>query len=133
MATRELLFWGGGHLLQFVTAIVLVANWRILSLRSLGDAVADDRVFRLAVALIALIAIPGPFFYALFEPFSAAQHEAFRLLQFAIVAPTLVFAISLVAKARTLGPLARCRGAIPPSSRSPRRSRCSRSAASWVS
>ena len=97
--SRDQLFWGGGHLLQFVYAALLIANWSILARVSLGDDAVDNRVFIACVALVALIALPGPAFYALFEPFSAGQHEAFRLLQFGIAAPTLIFAVSLLARA----------------------------------
>jgi cytochrome c oxidase subunit I len=122
LSSREPLFWGGGHLLQFVYAVVLVTNWRILAAGSFGAAKAavmasdprveepggkqsasDDRLFRIAVLLIGALAIPAPFFYAIFSPFSVAQHEAFRFLQFGIAVPTLIFAVSLVAKARALG------------------------------
>jgi cytochrome c oxidase subunit I len=104
-SSRELLFWGGGHLLQFVSAIVLVTNWRILARRSLGDEAVNDGIFTIVVCLIGALAIPAPFFYWAFDAFSDAQHEAFRLLQFGIVAPTLIFAISLVAAARATGRL----------------------------
>ncbi len=102
-SSRELVFWGGGHLLQFVSAIVLLTNWRILARRSLGEKTVNDGVFRVAVCLIGALAIPAPFFFGAFAAFSDAQHEAFRLLQFGIVAPTLIFAISLVAGARAIG------------------------------
>ena len=107
MFSRELLFWGGGHLMQFVYAIVLLTNWRILARRSLGARAVDDGVFRVAVAIIGALAIAGPIFYAAFEPFSDAQHEAFRLLQFGVALPTLLFAVPLLAGARALGPPAR--------------------------
>ena len=71
MVSRELLFWGGGHLMQFVYAIVLLTNWRILARRSLGEKAVDDALFRAAVAIIGVLAIAGPIFYAVFEPFSA--------------------------------------------------------------
>ncbi|MGO9356656.1 MAG: cbb3-type cytochrome c oxidase subunit I, partial [Xanthobacteraceae bacterium] len=80
LTDREALFWGGGHLLQFVYAILLVTNWRILALRSLGQKAVDDDIFRLAVWIIAIFAIPGPMFYRVFEPFSDKPHDAFRLL-----------------------------------------------------
>ena len=102
MVSRELLFWGGGHLMQFVYAILLLTNWRLLAVRSLGEDRVDDGIFRLCILFIGGLAIPGPIFYVAFEPFSGAQHEAFRLLQFGIAAPTLMFALSLVASAREL-------------------------------
>ena len=102
MSNREALFWGGGHLLQFVYAILLVSNWRLLARRSLGEKAVDDRVARLAVWIIALLAIPGPIFYETFDAFSDKQHDAFRLLQFGLALPTLVFAIALVGNARAV-------------------------------
>ena len=107
VGSRELLFWGGGHLMQFVYAVVLLTNWRILALRSLGDKAVGGVLFLTAVAVIGALALAGPLFYALFEPFSAAQHEAFRLLQFGLGLPALILAVPLIAAARSLGPPAR--------------------------
>jgi hypothetical protein len=101
---REELFWGGGHLLQFVYAVMLVTNWSILARQSLGQPAVDDRIYLISVLLIALIALPGPALYAAFAPFSDRQHEAFRLLQFGIAGPTLIFAVSLLIRARALRP-----------------------------
>jgi hypothetical protein len=99
LASREELFWGGGHVLQFVYAALLVTNWSILARMSLGEEAVDNRVFLASLALIALIAIAAPAFYATFAPFSDSQREAFRLLQFGIAAPTLIFAVSLITRA----------------------------------
>jgi hypothetical protein len=105
LASREELFWGGGHVLQFVYAALMVTNWSILARMSLGEEAVDNRVFLSSLALIALIALAAPAFYATFAPFSDHQREAFRLLQFGIAAPTLIFAASLVARAfRSPGP-----------------------------
>jgi hypothetical protein len=101
--SRESLFWGGGHLLQFVSAIVLLTNWRILASRSLGERAANDGVFCVAVLMIGALALAAPFFYLVFDPFSEAQHEAFRLLQFGVSVPTLMVAISIAARARAVG------------------------------
>ena len=97
--SREGLFWGGGHLLQFVYAALLLTNWSILARTSLGEQAVDNRVFLACVVLVVLIALPAPAFYAAFETFGSGQHEAFRLLQFGIAAPTLIFAASLVVRA----------------------------------
>src|SRR6202044_3081448 len=97
--SREELFWGGGHVLQFVYAALMVTNWSILARMSLGEKAVDNRVFLASVGLIALIAVAAPAFYAVFAPFSDNQREAFRFLQFGIAAPTLIFAVSLVSRA----------------------------------
>jgi cytochrome c oxidase subunit I len=100
LASRDELFWGGGHVLQFVYATLMVTNWSILARMSLGEKAVDSRAFLASVVLIALIALAAPAFYAAFAPFSDNQREAFRLLQFGIAAPTLLFAGSLIVRAR---------------------------------
>src|SRR5580693_8580463 len=98
LASREELFWGGGHVLQFVYAALMVTNWSILARMSLGEEAVDNRIFLFALFLIALMAIAAPAFYAAFAPFSDNQREAFRLLQFGVAAPTLIFAVSLITR-----------------------------------
>jgi cytochrome c oxidase subunit I len=102
LASREELFWGGGHVLQFVYAALMVTNWSILARMSLGEEAVDNRIFLTCVGLIALIAIAAPAFYLIFAPFSDHQREAFRFLQFGIAAPTLIFALALVTRALRL-------------------------------
>jgi cytochrome c oxidase subunit I len=105
LASREELFWGGGHVLQFVYAGLMVTNWSLLARMSLGEKAVDNRVFLASLGLIALIAIAAPAFYATFAPFSDHQREAFRFLQFGIAAPTLIFAVSLARRVlRSPGP-----------------------------
>jgi hypothetical protein len=99
LASRDELFWGGGHVLQFVYAALMVTNWSILARMSLGEEAVDDRIFLASLALIALIAIASPAFYVVFTPFSDHQREAFRFLQFGLAAPTLIFAVSLLIRA----------------------------------
>ena len=45
LASREELFWGGGHVLQFVYAALMVTNWSLLARMSLGEEAVDSRVF----------------------------------------------------------------------------------------
>ena len=99
LASRAELFWGGGHVLQFVYAALMLTNWSILARMSLGEEAVDNRMFLASVVLIALIAIAAPAFYVIFSPFSDHQREAFRFLQFGIAAPTLIFAVSLLVRA----------------------------------
>src|ERR1700722_15787186 len=60
LASREELFWGGGHVLQFVYAVVMVTNWSLLARMSLGEEAVDSRTLLASVGLIALIAIAAP-------------------------------------------------------------------------
>ena len=43
--SREELLWGGGHVLQFVYAVLMLTNWSILARSSLGEEAVDSRVF----------------------------------------------------------------------------------------
>ena len=45
LASRDELFWGGGHVLQFVYATLMVTNWSILARMSLGEKAVDSRAF----------------------------------------------------------------------------------------
>lgn len=101
--SRDQLFWGGGHLLEFVYTIVMMMNWAILARESLGEQAVDTDIFRLSVLLIAIFSLAAPAFYSIFEPFSDRQHEAFRVLQFVLVLPTVLLAASLLAGALRLG------------------------------
>ena len=104
MAGREPLLWGGGHLMSFVYTVVLLANWLILARRALGHGALGDGPFLFALALVGALALPAPLFYLAFPPFSEGQHEAFRLLQFGLAAPTLIIAVAI---ARALASAAR--------------------------
>ena len=107
-AFHEHLFWGGGHVLQFLYALLMLTGWFVLVRRSLGELSFDADVFRLAIVLLAVFTLPAVFFYKVFEPFSPLQTEAFRRLQFVVALPSLIIAIgalSSVMAARRRGPL----------------------------
>lgn len=99
---RENLFWGGGHVLQFVYVSLMLAIWAILARASLGEKAIDPDLFKLAIVLLAVFSLPAPIFYRAFEAFSVKQHSAFRVLQFVLALPTLLFAVSLLAGALSI-------------------------------
>ena len=108
-AFHERLFWGGGHVLQFLYALMMLTGWFTLIRTSLGERSFDTDIFRLSIVLLAVFTLPAPFFYKVFEPFSLWQTEAFRRLQFVLALPSLIIAIGGL-----LGVLAaRRRGALP--------------------
>lgn len=97
---HEHLFWGGGHVLQFLNATMLMTCWFMLVRACFGESSFDPAIFRLAIALMAAFALPAPLLYAVFDPFSLGQTEAFRRLQMAVALPaTLVAACGLLAVA----------------------------------
>lgn len=105
---HEHLFWGGGHILQFLYALLMLTGWFTLLRATLGEDAFDADIFRLAIVLLAVFSIPGIFFYKVFPTFSALQTEAFRRLQFVVALPSLIVAVgglSGVLAARRRGPL----------------------------
>lgn len=102
-AFNEYLFWGGGHVLQFVNAGMLIAAWaRLAAIAAPGGAPMGDRLLKGAAAWLVLTALAAPALYAAFDAFSGAQSQAFTDLQYAL-APPLIAAAAAAAWA--------CRGA----------------------
>lgn len=92
-AFNERLFWGAGHALEYTYCALMLTAWFILTRASLGKDSIDADIFRLAVVLVAVFVLPGPYFYRLFEAFSAIQRDAFTRLQLPLVLPTVMIAV----------------------------------------
>lgn len=107
-AFHEQLFWGGGHVLQFLYAVLMLTGWFVLVRSTLGPRSVDPDIFRVAILLLAVFTLPGPAFYKVFAPFSQLQMEAFRQLQLVVALPSLIVAVGSVSgvlAARRRGPL----------------------------
>ena len=89
----ENLFWGGGHVLQFVNVAMMITAWYLLGGLAFGKPLVNPHLLRLAQALLCAAALMAPLFYFLFETFEFAQTIAFTRLQYAFVLPTILIAI----------------------------------------
>ncbi len=92
-AFNEDLFWGGGHVLQFLNTLLMVVGWSVLASSAAGRRVPGPGIMATAVALLVLSAAAAPVFYFVFEPFSAEQTLAFTNLQYALAVPSLMVAV----------------------------------------
>lgn len=92
-AFNEALFWGGGHMLQFLSTILMIGAWSVLARVSLGCDIAPRRVLMAAMVFLVACALPAPVFYFIYPPFSAEQTEAFSALLWALGPPTSVLAV----------------------------------------
>jgi heme/copper-type cytochrome/quinol oxidase subunit 1 len=92
------LFWGGGHLLQFLNTLLIVAAWSLLAESVAGRPLAGPRLLLAATLLIVLPAMLAPFFYVVLPPLSAAQAEAFTNLQYALGLPPLLVATAIATR-----------------------------------
>ena len=112
---NEALFWGGGHILQFLNVAILIAAWIALAEKILGvmprgmhshDEVLDKTALRLAALLLFLGALGGFAIDLRLDVQASARWEAFALLQYAL-APAPLLAAGVLA--RGLLPAARAR------------------------
>ena len=86
---NERLFWGGGHVLQFVNTLLMLVAWGILNEQATG--VPPPRLFVAAVWSLAVAAVPGVAFYGLFDVLSHEHREAFtQLLWYGLSWPPVV-------------------------------------------
>jgi len=95
---NEELFWGGGHVLQFLNTLLLIVAWSVLAAHAFGPSVLGRGVIFVASGLMVVSVLPAPLFYLLFEPFSADQTDAFTNLQYALAPPTILVAGAIAAR-----------------------------------
>jgi hypothetical protein len=92
-AYNTLLFWGGGHILQFAYTALALAGWSILAERAYGLPPLPPVAFAAAVASLLPFVCAGPIYAATLELPSAAYRDAFTdLMRWGLVAGPLAVA-----------------------------------------
>jgi cytochrome c oxidase subunit I len=94
---NETLMWGGGHLLQFVNTLLLVAAWGLLAAPFVGRLPA--RALAFSVGLLLLGALPAPAFF-LFPPFAPERTQVSTWLQYVLGPAAAIMAIALAGRIR---------------------------------
>jgi len=94
---NEDLFWGGGHLLQFLNTTLMLVSWYILGGIVFERPLVDPRFFRIILLMIFATSLVLPLLYLVYEPFSVDQREAFTLMQYGMAPPTLIMAGAMIA------------------------------------
>ena len=91
---NERLFWGGGHVLQFVnTGLMLCAWW---ALAGAAGRPLPSGLFFWAMAALALFALIGPALYWIYPAFSPEQTQAFTNLQYLLGPAPVVLAAAFL-------------------------------------
>ena len=91
---NERLFWGGGHVLQFVnTGLMLCAWW---ALAGAAGRPLPARLFFAAAGGLALFALIGPALYWVYPMFSPEQTQAFTDLQYLLGPAPIVLAAAFL-------------------------------------
>ncbi len=105
---NEDLFWGGGHMLQFLNAGLLLVAWYALGGLALGRPLMRPSLFTAALGLLLTGAAAGLALQFWLAPFSTIQRNAFTWLQYALAPPTLLVACAgavTIATCRKQAPL----------------------------
>jgi hypothetical protein len=82
-AFNEHLMWGGGHLLQFVNTILVIACWGMLAQAANDRPIATAAIVRVSVFL-AGVSVLALLLYAVHPAFSGPQMQAFTRLQYVL-------------------------------------------------
>ena len=100
---NEIIFWGGGHILQFLFALLMLTGWFILGKATVGESAVGPDSLRTAALLLLAFTLPGPFLFHLFDMSSDTFRGTFRYLQFVMAFPTLLIGVPMlfgIAKAK---------------------------------
>jgi cytochrome c oxidase subunit I len=88
---NERLFWGGGHLLQFLNVALLLIAWS-----HLADLVKTNLPYKVASLWLVAASLLGLAFYSLWDVMNEKQTQAFTDLQYALGPAVLIFALALL-------------------------------------
>jgi hypothetical protein len=91
-AFNEILFWGGGHILQFLNVALLILGLNLLSRSGLGEVLAPSVYLNTAMAVLFLGAVAGLAFYGAFPAGGDLHTTAFTNLQYLMAVPALIIA-----------------------------------------
>jgi len=94
----ELLFWGGGHILQFTNTISMVVVWIFLLHFTLGIFPLREGLIRVLLWAYLLCVLPAPLYFFMYDISTPEYKNSFtRLMEFGIGPPTGIIIISIIA------------------------------------
>jgi len=76
----ERLFWGGGHLLQFVNTLMLLAGWQVLAERATGRGPLPPILAKASAIALAAACLVAPLLILRHDVLSLASRQAFTQL-----------------------------------------------------
>ena len=95
---NERLFWGGGHILQFVNTALMLAAWTAVAEVVLGETPVPPVLFRLVLGSMVVFVLAGPVFYGLFDVLGLEHRLAFTgLLWYGLTLPPVIVGGGLAA------------------------------------
>lgn len=93
----ELLFWGGGHILQFTNTISMVVVWIFLLHFTLGIFPLREGLLRVLLWAYLLCVLPAPLYYFIYDISTPEYKNSFtRLMEYGIGPPTGILIVSII-------------------------------------
>lgn len=94
---NERLFWGGGHVLQFVNTALLIMAWMYVVKEGCGIDFLSSPVAMVTFALLLVFALPAPFIYGFFDVLGQAHRDFYTdMLRYGLPLPSIVASIGLL-------------------------------------
>lgn len=97
---NENLFWGGGHVLQFLNLTLMLGAWYVLGGLAFERPVLSPVLFSILLTFAVAGALAGFAVQATMAPFSATQREMFTWLQYALAPPPVIAVVAGFGPAR---------------------------------
>ena len=93
----ERLFWGGGHILQFVNTIGMVVVWLLLTNICLKTMPLPERFAKFLLLYYLAFVLPAPLLFFIYDVHGQAYKDAFtKLMQFGLGPSTIIFAFVIL-------------------------------------
>lgn len=94
---NERVFWGGGHVLQFVNTGLMLMMWQVAAERAFGAPPLSPALYRVTMASLVVFVLPAPAFYFMFDVMGIAHRNAFTdLLWYGLTLPPVVLSLGLM-------------------------------------
>ncbi|WP_135078249.1 cbb3-type cytochrome c oxidase subunit I [Terasakiella sp. SH-1] len=94
---NEQLFWGGGHVLQFVNTALLVLVWSALIKIETGEELLSPLYSFMTFALLGVFVLPAPVIYGFFEILGPVHRSFFtELLRYGLPLPSMIASLALL-------------------------------------
>ena len=93
---NERLFWGGGHVLQFVNTALLFIAWIYLVKHLTGEEFLPSSYAKIAFGLLVLFSLPGIAIYPFFDVLGQAHRDFYtEMLRYGLPLPSFIVSIAL--------------------------------------
>ncbi|WP_417797860.1 cbb3-type cytochrome c oxidase subunit I [Terasakiella pusilla] len=90
---NERLFWGGGHVLQFVNTALLFLAWQFVA----RDPILSPPYVVLTFGILVVFVLPTPITYLIFDVLGQVHRDFYTdLLRYGLLLPSLIFSLGLI-------------------------------------